>query len=77
MPIPELKQNIERRRKLLDAAVELFIEKGYFNTAVRDIISLSGLGTGTFYNYFTDKEDILRVLLEVFAEQIISGINSF
>lgn len=77
MPIPELKQNKERRRKLLDAAVELFIEKGYFNTAVRDIISLSGLGTGTFYNYFTDKEDILRVLLEAFAEQIISGINSF
>jgi len=77
MPIPEEKQNMERRRKLLDCSMELFIEKGYFNTAIRDIINLSGMGTGTFYNYFTDKEDILKVLLEGFADQIITGISSY
>lgn len=77
MPIPELKQNRERRQKLLDSSVELFIEKGYFNTAVRDIINRSGLGTGTFYNYFTDKEDVLKVLLEGFADRIIASINDY
>ena len=37
----------------------------------------SGYGTGTFYNYFSDKEDIFKTLLEGFAEEIISSINSY
>ena len=77
MPISELKQNKERRKKLMDCALNLFIEKGYFNTAIRDIIVTSGYGTGTFYNYFVDKEDILKALLEGFAEQIISSFCEY
>lgn len=77
MPIPKSKQNKERRQKLLECATDLFAEKGYFNTPVREIIAKSGFGTGTFYNYFIDKEDILKTLLEEFAEQIISSISSY
>jgi len=77
MPIPEIKQNKERRQKLMDCALDLFIEKGYFNTAIRDIIVRSGFGTGTFYNYFIDKEDILKALLAEFAEQIISSFSEY
>lgn len=77
MPIAKVKQNKERRQKLLECAVDLFIEKGYFNTSIRDIIVLSGVGTGTFYNYFIDKEDVLKALLEGFAEQIISSISEY
>jgi AcrR family transcriptional regulator len=77
MPISKEKQNKERRQKLLQCSVDLFIEKGYFNTSIRDIILRSGVGTGTFYNYFIDQEDILKALLEDFAEQIISGISQY
>lgn len=77
MPISETKQNKERRQKLMDSALELFIEKGYFNTAIRDIIARSGFGTGTFYNYFVDKEEILKALLEEFAQQIIAGFSDY
>ncbi len=77
MPIPEYKQNKERRQKLLDCSLDLFIEKGYFNTAIRDIIIRSGFGTGTFYNYFIDKEDVLKVLLEEFAEEIMSSFADY
>lgn len=77
MPIPIEKQNKERRERLLQCSIDLFIEKGYFNTSIRDIIDRSGVGTGTFYNYFIDKEDILKTLLEDFAEQIISGISEY
>lgn len=77
MPIPKEKQNKERRERLLQCSTDLFIEKGYFNTSIRDIIDRSGIGTGTFYNYFIDKEDILKTLLEDFAEQIISGISEY
>lgn len=77
MPIAKIKQNKERRQKLLESAVKLFIEKGYFNTSIRDIIVLSEIGTGTFYNYFIDKEDVLTALLEEFADKIISSIKVY
>ena len=77
MPIPKLRQNKERRQRFLECAIDLFIEKGYFNTSVREIIVKSGFGTGTFYNYFIDKEDILKALLEEFADQIISGVSTY
>ncbi len=77
MPIPALRQNKERRQKLMECAIDLFIEKGYFNTAIRDIIARSGFGTGTFYNYFTDKEDVLKALLDEFAGQIITNFGTF
>jgi AcrR family transcriptional regulator len=77
VPLPEIKQNKERRQRLMDCALDLFIEKGYFNTSIRDIIVRSGFGTGTFYNYFIDKEDILKALLNGFAEQIISGFSEY
>lgn len=77
MPISIEKQNKERRQRILKCSLDLFIEKGYFNTSTRDIIALSEVGTGTFYNYFIDKEDILKALLEDFAEQIISSISGY
>lgn len=77
MPIPKLKQSKERRQHLLECSLELFVNKGYFNTAIRDIIAESGVGTGTFYNYFVDKEDVLKALLDGFAETIINGIKDY
>ena len=77
MPISLEKQNKERRQRIIQCSLDLFIEKGYYNTSIRDIIALSGVGTGTFYNYFVDKEDILKNLLEDFAKQIISSISEY
>lgn len=51
------------RRLLIRAAEELFIEKGLEQTTVADIIERSGLARGTFYNYFSRKEDVWRYLL--------------
>lgn len=67
----------EKRDKILECALDLFSEKGYVNTPVRDIIDLSGFGTGTFYKYFENKEDVLKVLLEDFLDQIIVSVNEF
>lgn len=67
----------EKREKLLECALTLFSEKGYINTPVRDIISMSGYGTGTFYKYFNNKEDILKTLLEDLFEQIVARVNDY
>ena len=42
----------EKRRALLDAAYELFLERGTAKTSVEDITSRAKVGKGTFYLYF-------------------------
>jgi AcrR family transcriptional regulator len=44
------------RERLLAAARELFVSRGYHATRPQDIARLAGLGQGTFYLYFTDKK---------------------
>lgn len=55
---------VPTRTRLLTAAAELFGTSGYYGTQVVDITERARTGIGTFYRYFTDKEDILRTLLE-------------
>lgn len=52
-----------RRDQLLDAALELFLEKGYASTTIRDICARSGINQASFYDYVANKQDILRRLL--------------
>lgn len=45
-------------QKILDAAERSFIEKGYDQTSLQDIITATGLSKGAIYHHFTSKEDI-------------------
>ncbi len=57
------------RAAILDAATDVFSELGYGAATVRDIVRRTDLATGTFYNYFPDKESVLRAIFgEVTAE---------
>src|SRR5690242_1580170 len=58
----------ENRAKLLAAARKVFAEKGFGAATARDIVRKTDLASGTFYNYFRDKEDAFRALLEEMAE---------
>ncbi len=57
------KEPEERKADLVEAAERLFLEKGYDNTAVGDIVKLVGVAQGTFYYHFKSKEDILGAVL--------------
>jgi AcrR family transcriptional regulator len=52
------------RAAILDAALDVFAAEGYDAVGVRDIIRRTDLASGTFYNYFPDKEAIFRALVE-------------
>jgi AcrR family transcriptional regulator len=60
----------ENRAKLMAAALTVFAEKGLGAATARDIVRETDLATGTFYNYFRDKEDVFRALLEESGERI-------
>ena len=46
------------KKQLVDAAIDLFHEKGYQKTRVSDIVAQAGVAQGTFYLYFKSKEDV-------------------
>lgn len=48
-----------RRAQIIEAAIACFLERGYTNTSMSDIIKASGLSSGSIYSHFTGKEDIL------------------
>lgn len=60
----------ERREAILEAAKDVFVEKGYHPVSVGDIIERAGIARGTFYLYFTNKQDIFQALLEEFFDAI-------
>ena len=52
------------REAILVAARRVFSDLGYGAASVRDIVRETDLATGTFYNYFPDKESVLRALVD-------------
>lgn len=61
-----------RRHELMDAAVRVFVEKGISRTTVSDITQAAGVAKGTFYLYFTSKENLLGALKERFVDDIMA-----
>lgn len=60
---------------LLESALSIFSAKGYHSTRVSDIVQNSNLSQGTFYLYFTSKEDIFIRLVEAFLTDIVAEIE--
>ena len=58
------------REAIVAAAREVFADLGYGAATVRDIVRRTDLATGTFYNYFPDKEAVFRALLEKSARDV-------
>src|SRR4051794_11671818 len=64
------------RAAILGAARRVFSQIGYGAATVRDIVRETDLATGTFYNYFPDKESVLHALLDEAAEEIRSRVRA-
>ena len=52
------------RIKIIESGIEIFSKKGISETTVRDIIRNTGLASGTFYNYFKTKEEVLIAAID-------------
>ncbi|MDD2692944.1 MAG: helix-turn-helix domain containing protein, partial [Simplicispira sp.] len=58
----------ERRKEarpgeLLDAALDLFVEKGYAATRVDDVAARAGVSKGTLFLYFPSKEELFKAVV--------------
>jgi AcrR family transcriptional regulator len=53
-----------KRAAILQSSKMLFAKKGFFNTSISDITNETGLPVGSIYTYFTNKEEIVRVIVD-------------
>jgi TetR/AcrR family transcriptional regulator len=65
------RRKAERPSELLDAALQLFVEKGFAATKTEDIAHRAGVSKGTLYLYYTSKEDLLR---EVISQRVSTRV---
>ncbi|MCZ7687000.1 MAG: TetR/AcrR family transcriptional regulator [Sandaracinaceae bacterium] len=70
------KTKTERRRELLDAARDVFVEKGFAAASVDDIVLRAGVARGTFYLYFQDKRAVFEALVDEFLSRISACVKS-
>ncbi|MFQ3323098.1 MAG: AcrR family transcriptional regulator [Pseudomonadales bacterium] len=66
----------QKRGALIIAATECFAEHGYDNTTAKTIASAANVATGTFYQYFDNKEDMLRVIAQQRMEDLYQQVPS-
>jgi AcrR family transcriptional regulator len=59
-----------RDREVIEAAVEIFAEKGYSNASVQDVAERLGMLKGSLYYYITSKESLLRKIFEDSHDEI-------
>ena len=63
-----------RRRQIVDAAVHLFIEKGFHKTTTREIAQAAGISIGSLYEYVAAKEDILYLVCDAIHAEVERGV---
>lgn len=65
-----MKQNSDKYHKILEAAVVVFAERGFFQSTVSQIAKQAGVADGTIYLYFKNKDDILVQFYEYKTSQV-------
>ena len=68
-------RRLQVRETVLDSALYLFAQKGYFNTSIPDIVRHSGVSTGSIYHHFSDKLDIACALYDRHVAQMETLIS--
>lgn len=64
------------RENIIDAAIDLFSEKGFSEASIRDITGRVGLRESAVYNYFDNKSAMIDVILAMFSAEVSAGTYS-
>ena len=64
------------RQRIYDAAIDLFAEKGFHGTSVRDLAQAVGVEAASLYHHFPSKQDLLRTMFDRFMDDILVMIRA-
>ncbi|HII02024.1 TPA: TetR/AcrR family transcriptional regulator [Methanosarcinaceae archaeon] len=65
----------DKRTAIMDAALKLFTERGFHGTSTAQISKEAGVATGTLFNYFPTKEDLINSLYFEFKGRLSCNIK--
>jgi len=68
------RRSIKTKSKILKSATDVFLDKGYQKTTFKDISHKAGVGYGTIYTYFDNKEELLISIVDDIMSQIRNEI---
>jgi len=66
----------DKRQAILDAAVKVFVGKGFFRSRVSEIAREAGVADGTIYLYYKNKDDILISIFELKMQEVIRNFRN-
>lgn len=69
----KLERNSRKINKILHSAIRLFKEDGYYNVSIEDIVTATNSSTGSFYNYFGSKDE----LVISYRHELLAHCNKF
>jgi AcrR family transcriptional regulator len=64
-----------RRGEMLDRALTLFLQHGYDNVSLNDLIADAGVSKGAFYHWFPSKDALIAALVERSAQEALSAVE--
>ncbi|RDW17350.1 TetR/AcrR family transcriptional regulator [Oceanobacillus arenosus] len=65
----------DKKQNVVKVAHQLFIEKGFQSTSIQDILDVSGIAKGTFYNYFSSKNELFITLFKTILKEVETNRN--
>lgn len=66
-----------RREQIIDAAFELYGEKGIDRTSVKDVAERAGITRSLFYHYFDGKEDVTDAILDRYVQGFVARVHDW
>ncbi len=67
--IPQQQRSIQTKQQIIEAAMQLFSQKGFHGTNSKEIARAAGVSTGCFYAYFDDKKAVFIEALTIYFAQ--------
>src|ERR1044072_6877104 len=71
---PKQARSKQTKEKIIQAAIQLFQDRGYEKTTSNDIAAEAGVSVGSFYVYFTDKLQLLLTIFDRLADELFKNI---
>jgi AcrR family transcriptional regulator len=65
----------EKRQRVIDAAIDEFAERSFHEARVTAIAEGAGIAMGSFYQYFEDKKDLFKYIIELIVKEKLAYIN--
>lgn len=67
---------IDKRERIIQAAIDVFSDKGIAKATVAEVVKKAGIAQGTFYLYFSSKLSVTPAIVEMMVSKMLDGLKT-